>query len=151
MTISSFVIVLFIFILSGLILFRPIIEQKGSGSAPPSGNYDVLLAEKERLYSIIEELDLSLDLGKISPEDHTRSRAELLHQAAGVLAELDQMGGKKKPLKTAASSPMSDDELEKMIQARRDSLRSETLALCPKCGEQVSKKDQYCSHCGESL
>jgi hypothetical protein len=152
MAMSSFLIVLFIFILSGVIVLRPFIDQKGLDSTTASsGRYDAFLAEKERLYSIIEELDQSLDLGKISPEDHARSRGVLLNQAAEVLAELDKIGGKKKPFKATASSPKTDDELEKMIQARRESLSEKNSKVCPKCGESVDLKDQYCSQCGESL
>ena len=151
MTMGSLLIVLFIFILSGVIILRPFIDQRGVGSTTTSGRYDSLLAEKERLYTIIEELDQSLELGKISSEDHSRSRADLLNQAAVVLAELDKLGGKKKPSRKAVSSPKSDDELEKMIQARRESLGAKTNRVCPKCDEPVSQNDQFCSRCGESL
>ena len=150
MTLSSFLIVLFIFILSGVILIRPFIDQEGADSPATSGRSDVLLAEKERLYSIIEELDGSLELGKISSEDHSRSRAVLLNQAARILEELDKIG-EKKSSEEPDSLLRSDDELEKMIQARRETLQSGSLTHCPKCGGQVSEKDQFCSHCGESL
>jgi hypothetical protein len=152
MAMSSFLIVLFIFILSGVFVLRPFFDRNGSGSTATAGRYDALLAEKERLYSIIEDLDQSLDLGKISSQDHSRSRAELLNQAAWVLAELDKIGGKKKKASgKTASSLKTDDELEKMIQARRKSLSSNTWESCPQCGEPVGPKDQFCSHCGESL
>ena len=151
MTMSSFLIVALIFILSGVIILRPLFDPKVSRSAAASGRYDALLAEKERLYSIIEELDQSLDLGKISAQDHSTSRAELLNQAAKVLAELDKIRGKKKVSQKPKASPMADDELEEMIQARRESLNSRSSQVCPKCGEPAGQKDQFCSQCGESL
>jgi len=150
MAISSFLIVLFIFILSAVIIMRPFLNQRGPGSTTSTGRFDALQAEKERLYSIIEELDGSLDLKKISPENHSKSRTDVLNQAAHVLAEMDKIGGKKRS-KASASSSVSDDELEKMIRVRRESLKSDTLLACPKCGQPVETKDQLCSQCGESL
>jgi hypothetical protein len=151
MTMSSFLLVLFIFILSAVILLRPIFEPQSRGSTSHSGRYDVLLAEKERLYSIIEELDQSLELGKISSEDHSKSRADLLNQAAFVLLELDKIGGVKKATKSQEMPSLEDDELDRMIRVRRETLRSGTLYACPNCNEVVDSNDQFCSHCGEAL
>jgi hypothetical protein len=149
MTLPSFIIVLFIFILSGVIVLRPFLEQKQAKIPSKAGVYDSLLAERERLLSAIEELDLDLELSKISPGEHAQDRNLLLSQAADVLKELDRYSKPKKTKKATASvKDVGEDELEKMISERRMQLKEEKADLCSSCGDPISPDDQFCSHCG---
>jgi ribosomal protein S27AE len=151
MTISSFFIVLLIFILTGLFILRPFLVKEEISGRSSSSVYDSLIAERERLLSAIEELDLELDLDKISAEEHSRNRDLLLAEAAGVLQKLDKHG---KPIKTKKPSQLVEepgDDLEKMIATRRKELQTQKNSSCPNCGKDVQQADQFCSHCGESL
>jgi hypothetical protein len=111
--------------------------------------YDSLLAEKERLYASIEDLDLNLELNKISPEEHSQGREELLFLAAKVLKRLDAHPYSSQ--KKKAQDTQSDDELEKMIAERRTQFNSPQETGCPHCSEPIGKGDQFCSHCGGKL
>jgi hypothetical protein len=150
MTFGSTIVVLFIFILAGMIVMRPFLVNTKDQKSPGSGSYDSLLAEKERLYASIEDLDLNLELNKISPEEHAQGRDELLYQAARVLKKLDAHPYTSRVKKTPEA--LSDDqELEKMIAERRKKIKSSQETVCPECGESVAKGDQFCSHCGGQL
>jgi len=148
MTFTSLIIVLFIFIMASLVILRPFLIQTDSKINHSSGLYDSLLAERERLLSAIEELDLELELNKISVSEHALDRGALLSQAAEVLRELDKYSKPKKAKKTAGGNG-SEDELERMIQDRRRKLKNTKTVPCASCGEPLVKGDQFCSHCGE--
>lgn len=148
MTLTSFIIVLFIFIMAGLIVLRPFLDGVGGKISRTAGVYDSLLAERERLLSAIEDLDLDLELKKISSAEHDQDRNTLLLQAADVLKELDRVS-KPKSGKKAHVKDKGDDELEKMIQDRRKKLKEQKAITCSSCGNAIAADDQFCSNCGE--
>jgi len=150
MTFGSTIIVLFIFILAGMIVLRPFLVNNPDPEGAGLGLYDSYLAEKERIYASIEEMDLNLELDKISSEEHARGREELLYQAAVVLKKLDSHPYSARVKKTADALD-SDSELEKMIAERRRKIQASQTTVCPACGESVGKGDQFCSHCGGQL
>ena len=151
MALSSFLIVLVIFVLAGIIIVRPILEEQNISSPVVPQKYDSLLAERERLLSSIEDLDLEHDLQKISSQEHTRNRDILLSQAAEVLVQLDKVE-KKVPRNMRVSSPPDDkDDLEAMIEARRRELKGDESSFCSHCGKAVKPEDQFCGKCGEKL
>ena len=151
MTIGSFFIVLLIFILTGVFILRPFLVKEEISGRSSSSIYDSLIAERERLLSAIEELDLELELNKISSKEHSRNRDLLLAEAAGVLKKLDKQGKQVKTQKSTQKVEVPGDDLEKMIAARRKELQSNKSRSCPNCGKDVQQDDQFCSHCGESL
>lgn len=151
MTTSSFLIVILIFILSGLFILRPFLVKSEVSGRSSSSIYDSLIAERERLLSAIEELDLELDLNKISPEEHSRNRDLLLVEAAEVLKKLDKQQKTGKTKKPAPVVKESGDDLEEMIAARRKELGAAKALSCPSCGKGIQEGDQFCSHCGGSL
>ena len=151
MTFGSLLITLGIFLLSVLYIIRPFFEEGETSRQVSSGKHDSLLAERERLYSSIEDLDLEFDLEKISGKEHTRNRDLLLIQAAQVLMELDQLSGPKKKRPKPSESPIIEDDLEAMINARRRELKREKTSSCSHCGTPVNPEDQFCGQCGEKL
>ena len=150
MTFGSILIVLFIFILSGYYIIRPFLVKSELTGRSSSSLYDSLSAERERLLLAIEELDLELDLNKISSREHSRNRDILLAEAAEVLRKLDKYkkSGKGKKATPVKAEP---DDLEKMINDRKKQLKAEKSRSCSHCGKTVKDNDQFCSHCGEAL
>jgi predicted amidophosphoribosyltransferase len=51
----------------------------------------------------------------------------------------------------ARSVPLSDDEIESMLAARRKGRSAESAGFCPRCGKPVLSTDQFCSNCGKAL
>lgn len=152
MTFGSLLIVLLIFILSGYYIIRPFLVKSELTGRSSSSIYDSLSAERERLLLAIEELDLELELNKISSQEHSRNRDILLAEAAEVLRKLDkyQKSGKGKKVAPVVEAE-SDDDLEKMIIDRKKQLKAEKSRFCSHCGKTVKDNDQFCSHCGEAL
>ncbi len=148
---GSFLVVLFIFILSGIYILRPIFISSNRGGRAGSTLRDSLVAERERLLSAIEEIDLEFELKKISATEHSRNRDILLAEAAKVLKGLDDLPrSSTKKRKKAAATPKSDN-LEKMIAARRKQLKGDKNIKCAHCGKSVDQDAQFCSHCGGAL
>lgn len=152
MTFSALIIVLFIFLLAGLIVFRPFLDQDTSLERAGSSRFDSLLAERERLYAAIEELDLDLELKKISKEEHALGRNDLLVDAAAIVKKIEEhpYSSAREELRTGPPTRV-DDDLERMIAERRQALQAARGDLCPACGNAATPGDQFCSHCGERL
>ena len=150
MTFPSTLVTLFIFILAGILVLRPFLVQD-SRKKTGLGIYDSLLAEKERLYASIEDLDLDLELDKISPEVHAQSREDLLVEAARVLKELDDYQRKTGKKRSKPEVVTDDQKLDRMIAERRKELLAAQADQCPNCGKPVLEGDQFCSHCGDRL
>lgn len=148
---GSFVIVLFLFLLSGFFVLRPIFISSNSGRRAGSTRRDSLVAERERLLNAIEELDLEFELEKISPAEHARNRDILLAEAAVVLRDLDDLPSSKAETRKQESPKPADDDLERMIAERRKQLKGKKLIDCPHCGKSVEKGAQFCSQCGGAL
>jgi hypothetical protein len=151
MELGSLLIVIFLFILSGLFILRPFFVHTGAGGRAGTTIRDSLVAERERLLHAIEEIDLEYELDKISPEEHTRNRDILLSEAAIVLKELDDLPKSGSAKRKKAAPVQKEDDLEIMIADRRKQLKGEISLKCPRCGESVEKGASFCSHCGGAL
>lgn len=148
---GSFLVVLFIFILSGFYILRPIFISSNRGGRAGSTRRDSLVAERERLLSAIEEIDLEFELKKISAEEHSRNRDILLAEAAIVLKGLDDLPRSSTGKRKKAATTQKSDDLEKMIAARRKQLKGDKKIRCAQCGKSVDHDAQFCSHCGGAL
>ena len=150
MEFSSLLIVIFILILSGVFIMRPFLVKEKTPRRVGSSRIDSLLAEKDRLLLAIEELDQEFELEKISSEEHNRNRDILLAEAAEVIKQLDKLQKPSSSKKNNVAPPETDDDLERLINERRQQQKSEKSQKCPKCGKTVDKGAQFCSHCGEA-
>lgn len=150
MEFSSLLIVIFLFVLSGVFIMRPFLVDEKEPRRVGSSRSDSLLAEKDRLLLAIEELDQEFELEKISEEEHNRNRDILLSEAAEVIKQLDKSQKSSSSKKKKPVTQETDDDLERLINERRKQLKSEKTLTCPKCGNAVDSGAQFCSHCGEA-
>lgn len=114
----------------------------------------VLLAERERLLTALQELDFDHSLGKIPEEDYLPQRAELVQQGAEMVRKLEELS--VAPVPTAAfpptaRAPVTDDEIEELIARRRAGRKEKTGGFCPNCGRAVLFSDKFCPGCGKAL
>jgi hypothetical protein len=123
-----------------------------------------LLAERDRMFTALQELDFDQSLGKVSDDDYQAQRSSLLQAGAALLKQLDEMGIQISQSDgsyeggtpgTAASladvEPMEDDELEQLIASRRKDRKEKSAGFCPTCGKPHGKSDSFCSFCGSGL
>jgi rubrerythrin len=142
--------------------------------------HSTLLAEHERLLTALQELDFDHTLGKIPDEDYPTQREELLKAGAGVLRQLDNFepqvstlaaedrleaaiasrradasarrkGQPQAAAVAAGPAVVVEDELEALIQSRRQARPEKAGGFCPRCGRPVQKSDQFCPKCGAKL
>lgn len=73
-------------------IFRPD-RNNISGSEREKTRLDYLRERKEVIYDNLRDLNFEYRAGKFPEDDYGRQRAELEHEAAGVLAEMDTLGG----------------------------------------------------------
>lgn len=143
--------------LVALLMVAYYVSRPFSAKAPRLPREDrrlsALLAEQDRLLSAIQDLDSDHALGKVPAAEYPSLRVDLLKAGADVLRRLDAHTGavEKKPVAAAVHAPLSDDELEDLIAARRSNRKEKTGGFCPQCGRTVLAGDAFCPHCGHSL
>ncbi|HCE16656.1 MAG TPA: hypothetical protein DEQ80_02235 [Anaerolinea thermolimosa] len=181
MDIGTVFLVLALAVLVGLFISQPFFRSfKERIPSPDTARVDsvehrrsALLAERDRLFSALQDLDFDFALGKIPEEDYPGQRAELLRHAAGVLRELDVLEGHQaetaveerierevaarradaasRKLRPAGQPVPEEDELEELIARRRAQRKDKAAGFCPKCGQVVQRSDTFCSNCGTRL
>lgn len=139
-----------------LYLATPLMGNGRGRVAEETQEVSSLLAERERLLNALQELDFDFQLGKIPEEDYPAQRGELLRKGADILKSLDALAPAR-PLrlnKASASGneqPLSDDDIESLLAARRKARKTKSAGFCPRCGKPVLVTDQFCPNCGKSL
>jgi hypothetical protein len=81
--------------------------------------------------SALLDLDFDFRTGKVSEEDYSTVRAQLVTDAAKYIQ---------------AENSIEDDQLEAMIRARKAS--QALVQKCSNCGEKVEPDSCFCSQCG---
>jgi len=129
----------------------------------------MLLAERDRILSTVQELEFDNALGKIPAEDYPTQRMALMSSGAEVLRRLDEIDPEaKKNGKRTAEDRLEEavaarraeqrrtpsngsDDVEMAIASRRREREEKSGGFCPKCGSPVLSSDVFCSRCGTTL
>jgi ribosomal protein S27AE len=166
MDLAALFLVLTVLVLAAILIFRPFWDKKQftTSTLNIKTNKDAdqrehkvssLIADKERLLNAIQELEFDHATGKITDELFPEQRTELLHQAAGVLHQLNELSVPNSTVsstgsKGSASKPEYDD-IEELIAQRKSVQKKKTTGFCPKCGNAIKDDDQFCPRCGTTL
>lgn len=165
MQIVSFFLALVLLLFVGLYLYAPFLERRARRVTAEEHETSTLLAERERAIAVLQELDFDYKLGKVPEEDYPNQRALLLQRGADILRRLDELAPKKTASdedarieravaarrKKNAAAPVSDEDLEALISARRRGRKTKAAGFCPKCGKPVMAVDKFCPSCGKAL
>lgn len=140
-------------------VIRPFQENRHNRVSIRS-NPDMNMGEKKKdILSAIHDLDFDYSTDKVSEDDYTVLRAQLISDAA---------------LHIEQEKSVKDDQLEAMISARKTSLSKEldcsgcgeqirdgssfcprcgiaVVITCPSCNEQIQDSDQFCRTCGAMM
>lgn len=152
----------------GLFLAAPLLGNSSRRFNPETQEASSLMAERDRLINALQELDFDYKLGKIPEADYPLQRADLLQKGADILRKLDELApgasserDAQSRLEKAAASrradaataaePLSDDEIESMLAARRKARKSKSAGFCPHCGKPILVSDRFCPNCGKAV
>ncbi|MBI9043103.1 MAG: zinc ribbon domain-containing protein [Anaerolineaceae bacterium] len=161
MDLGSIFIFLALLILVGMFVGKPFfdqpnrklikISQKNENEVPRSR----LLAHRDRVLAAIQDLEFDHSLNKISEDDFKKQRDTLMKSGADILRQLDVL-----KMETSSNEEIGipapeieavgnlDDDLEALIQDRRQNHKEKAASFCHKCGNPIQKKDKFCSRCG---
>jgi hypothetical protein len=148
MDIGSLLIGLALAIAVAAYIIRPLVEGSGEKITEVDRRLSELQAERDRVLTRIQELDMDFAMGKILEDNYRTQRDELMLYGAQVLKELDLSAG----LESTPAEPVRlEDEIESAVARIRGSGAGISSAFCPSCGEAVQEGDQFCTHCGSPL
>lgn len=66
-------------------------------------------------------------------------------------ARLEKAVSARRADSASQAEPLSDDEIESMLAARRKARKSSSAGFCPRCGRPILVTDQFCPNCGKAL
>lgn len=133
-------------------LIRPLLERRGQGVSDEDHEVSVLLAERDRVLSSLQDLDMDYSMDKILREDYERQRQELVREGARILRRLDELESQDGVSGETARARSLEAEIEAEVAALRQAQNGqEQRHFCPSCGRAVQPEDRFCTHCGEPL
>jgi len=157
-----------VLILVGIYLYAPFMERRARRVTEEEHELSALMAERDRVINSLQELDFDFKLGKIPEDDYPTQRASLLQKGAEILKKLDSLAPQlvsaqdtearlekaiaaRRADGAVAVAPVTDDDLEALISARRKTRTKKSAGFCPRCGKPVMVTDRFCPSCGKSL
>lgn len=161
MQISSLLLLLALLVVVILFVSRPFGRQHTRSVMPADHEVSSLLAERDRVLDALKELDFDHVMGKVPTKEYPLQRAILLKKGADILRQLDAVTptSKKdeaveehsKTTVPARQTVLSEDDIESLIAARRNSRRERSGGFCPQCGKPVLASDHFCTSCGKTI
>jgi chromosome segregation ATPase len=148
MDLASLFILLAILVPVVAYLVFPLWERQETRMSDGERRLASLEAERERLFSAIEELDMDYSMGKLVRQDYENERAAKLTRGADVLRQIDELRGAHAAL--ADQRKAREDELEARVARLRKQGES-SRKHCPTCGHEITVEDRFCRHCGAPL
>ena len=168
MNIGAFLLVLAVLIVVGVYLYLPFLGRGGRRQLEEEAEVSVLLAERDRVISALQELDFDFGLGKVPTDDYPGQRSALVQKGADILRRLDEIAPQRSARRGDAASRVeasaasrddtpgqntliSEDDMEALIAARHRSRKEKSAGFCPRCGRPVLVSDRFCPACGKAL
>ena len=111
-------------------VIRPFREKRFKKDRNPKVRLNPEIRRKADLSAILD-LDFDFRTGKVSEEDYSALKAQLVADAAKYVQ---------------LENPIENDQLETMIHARK-ALQSQ-IQKCPNCEEKIALGSRFCPQCG---
>lgn len=161
---SATLLLLAVTVLVVLFIVRPL-PAGWKNAVADDQRRSVLLAERERILTALQELDIDQQLGKIPEQDFLPERTLLVQRGADTIRQLDGLGEtaaaparKRRPANDqdrlagrARKGGIADEQLEDLLARRRSALHAKTAGFCPGCGKPVLTSDRFCPACGRAI
>lgn len=156
MDIGSILAILAVAIFAFAFIARPFFEKKGIKDTYYGRELSSLLAERERILTILQELDMDYAMGKIVERDYDDQRSNLVTRGATVLKNIDLQRAEQNLHQESGEADSAAEQLESLIEAaitqKRKTKPTGTLSnFCGQCGNALHAGGQFCSRCGEPI
>ena len=117
------------------LFFTLTIRAKDLPPAEPVSPTQHLDERKARIYENLRDLQFEYRVGKLSDEDYQQTKLGLQKELAGVLAEIEKVGGS-----TAPTLPPQPPATVKTVDK-----------VCPHCHASFPKPMKFCGECGKAM
>jgi hypothetical protein len=121
----------------GSILFTLFVRTQDIPEAPAVSPTAHLDERKAQIYENLRDLQFEFRLGKLSDADYQKTKLDLQHELAKVLAEIDavQPAVQKKAAAAAAVTPKPKPDGK----------------TCPHCSATFAQPMKFCGECGKAM
>lgn len=93
------------------------------------------------IYENLRDLQFEYRVGKLSDADYQQTKLGLQKELAGVMAEMDRLGGGKARVAATAA-----------VEATAEAPAEPAAALaCPHCGAEFTTPMKFCGECGKAM
>lgn len=148
MDLGSLLVILALGLVAAAFIAQPLIGSRGLGVTKEERRLSELQAERDRVLTTLQDLDMDHAMGKVLQEDFQAQRGALVSHGAEVLRAIDELRG-------TFGEVIPETDLEVEIETAVARLRrGEDQAsgrYCSSCGREVIAADRFCIHCGASL
>ncbi len=146
MDLGSFLIMTGLGLLVVAFLARPLLDRRVSGATADDHQLSALQAERDKILTMLREIDMDQAMGKIGADDFQTQRAALMTHGSAVLRELDALG--EVPAESTPGSDDLDAAIEAAVAARRGAATTGAASFCTRCGQSLQPHDRFCARCG---
>src|SRR5258708_20930908 len=126
------IIALAALLIIGALYFTLRVSEKDLPPAEAETPSKPLEEAKARIHENLRDLQFEYRLGKLSDEDYQSSKLELQKELARVLASMEALGLKGKPVSPVVPAVAK-------------------LNTCPHCGATFKEKLKFCRECGKPM
>jgi hypothetical protein len=120
-----------VFVVAATTIFTLTVRAKDIPPPEPESPTRHLEERKAAIYEGLRDLQFEYRVGKLSDEDYQNTKLTLQKELAGVLAEIDKLGGKAPP---AAKPKPAKSEF-----------------VCQSCGARFPQPMKFCGECGKAM
>lgn len=127
-------------------LARPLVDRRAAGATADDHHLSALQAERDKILTMLREIDMDQAMGKIGADDFRVQRAALMAHGSAVLRELDARG--VGPAVGAPGPAELEQAIEAAVAARRGAAKAGGPGFCTRCGQPLQPNDRFCTRCG---
>jgi len=146
MDLGSFLIMTGLGLLVVAFLARPLMERRAAGVTADEHLISALQAERDKILTMLREIEMDQAMGKIGAEDFQVQRTAHVNSGSAVLRELDGLG--VVPADGPAEPEDLDAAIEAAVAARRRAAPTGDAGFCTRCGQPLQPNDRFCARCG---
>lgn len=144
MDLGSLLIMVAVALAVAAFLARPLVEKRAAPIADGERQLSALQAERDKVLTMIREIEMDHAMGKIGAEDFQAQRAALVARGSDALRQIDALGG-------SAGGEAIDAAIEVAVAAKRGLPSAGGSGFCTRCGQALLPGDRFCARCGAQV